>query len=152
LAPAVWSGEQRQAILARKVETLLRECAEYLAVAFKSAETADSERESLKRKILGEKQSLDDSKLSSRLILRHTATNTREEFARILNTHQHEIDSRLLDDFEREFPAWTKSLAVAARRFEAWLEPVITEEMARLSAVHWKDFLDTLHRVGRRLS
>jgi GTP-binding protein EngB required for normal cell division len=146
------SGEQRQAILARKLDTLLRECGEYLAVALKSAEAADSERDSLKRKILGEKQALDDSKLSLRLIVRHTATNTREEFARILDSHQHEIDARLLNAFEREFPAWTKSLAVAAREFGAWLEPVVTEEMSRLSAVHRKDFLEPLHRVGRQLS
>ena len=77
------SGEQRRAILARKVETLLRECAEYLALAVKAAEAADSERAILKRKILGEKKSLDDSKLSLRLIVRHTATNAREEFARV---------------------------------------------------------------------
>jgi hypothetical protein len=139
-------------VLARKVETLLRECSEYLAVALKSVEAADSEREDLKRKILGEKQSLQDSKLSLRLMVRHTATNTREEFARILDAHQHEIDPRLLGDFEREFPRWTKSLAVAAREFEAWLEPVITAEMSRLSAVHRKDFLDPLRRVERQLS
>jgi len=146
------SGEQRRAILARKVETLLRECAGYLAVALKSAEAADSEREGLKRKILGEKQSLEDSKLSLRLIVRHTATNTREEFARILDAHQDDISGRLLSEFERAFPAWTESLAVAAREFEAWLEPAITNEMARLSAVHRKDFLAPIHRVGRQLS
>lgn len=146
------SGEQRRAILARKTETLLRECAQYLAVALKSAEAADSEREGLKRKILGEKQALDDSKLALRLIVRHTVTNTRQEFAKILDAHQGEISGRLLSEFEREFPAWAKSLAVAAREFEAWLEPAITSEMARLSAVHRKDFLDPIHRVSRQLS
>jgi hypothetical protein len=146
------SDEQRHAILARKVDTLLRECAEYLAVALKAAEAADSEREALKRRILGEKRSLDDSKLSLRLIVRHTTTNAREEFARTLETHEHEIDARLVNDFEQRYPAWTRSLAVAAREFGAWLEPAITGEMARLSASHRKDFLDPLHRVGRQLS
>jgi GTP-binding protein EngB required for normal cell division len=146
------SGEQRRAILARKVETLVRECAEYLAVALKSAEAADSERESLKRKILGEKKSLDDSKLSLNLIVRHATTNSREQFARTLDPHEREITARLLEEFENEYPAWTRSLALAARRFEGWLEPAITEEMARLSAVHRQDFLEPLHRVGRQLS
>ena len=146
------SGEQRDAILARKVETLLGECSEYLAVALKSAEAADSERDTLKRKILGEKQSLDDSKLSLRLIVRHTAANTREQFARVLEAHEREIDARLLAEFEQRYPAWTKSLAVAAREFAAWLEPAITEEMTRLSAGHRNDFLEPLHRVGRQLS
>jgi GTP-binding protein EngB required for normal cell division len=146
------SGEQRQAILARKVETLLRECAEYLGVALKSAEAADSEREDLKRKILGEKESLDDSKLALRVIVRYAATNTREQFARTLEAHEREINARLLGEFEERYPQWTKSLAVAAREFEAWLEPAITDEMSRLSADHRKDFLEPLHRVGRQLS
>jgi hypothetical protein len=42
----------------------LLECSEYLAVAFKSAEAAGTERRALKRKILGERQSLEDSRLS----------------------------------------------------------------------------------------
>ncbi len=146
------SDEQRHAILARKVDTLLRECAEYLAVALKAAEAADSEREALKGKILGEKRSLDDSKLSLRLIVRHTTTNAREEFARTLETHEHEIDARLVNDFEQRYPAWTRSLALAAREFGSWLEPAITAEMTCLSAGHRKDFLDPLHRVGRQLS
>jgi hypothetical protein len=146
------SGDERDAILARKVETLLGECSEYLAVALKSAEAADSERETLRRRILGEKQSLDDSKLSLRLIVRHTAANTRKQFARVLEAHEREIDARLLEDFEQEYPAWTKSLAVAAREFGAWLEPAITDEMTRLSAGHRNDFLEPLHRVGRQLS
>ncbi len=146
------SGEHRDAILARKVETLLGECSEYLAVALKSAEAADSERETLKRKILGEKQTLDDSKLSLRLIVRHTAANTREQFARVLEAHEREIDARLLAEFEQRYPAWTKSLAFAAREFAAWLEPAITDEMTRLSAGHRNEFLEPLHRVGRQLS
>jgi GTP-binding protein EngB required for normal cell division len=146
------SGEQRQAILVRKVETLLRECAEYLGMALKSAEAADSEREDLKRKILGEKESLDDSKLALRVIVRYAATNTREQFARTLEAHEREINARLLGEFEEKYPQWTKSLAVAAREFETWLEPAITDEISRLSADHRKDFLEPLHRVGRQLS
>jgi GTP-binding protein EngB required for normal cell division len=146
------SGEQRQAILARKVETLLRECAEYLGMALKSAEAADSEREDLKRKILGEKESLEDSKLALRVIVRYAATNTREQFARTLEAHEREINARLLEEFEERYPQWTKSLAVASREFEAWLEPAITDEMSRLSADHRSDFLEPLDRVGRQLS
>jgi len=146
------SDEHRRAILARKVETLLQECAEYLSVALKSAEADDSARDALKRRILGERRSLDDSKLSLRLIVRHTAANAREEFARMLEAHEHEIDARLIGEFERRYPAWTESLAVAAREFGAWLEPAVTEEMASLSNNHRKDFLDPLHRVGRQLS
>ena len=90
--------------------------------------------------------------MSLHLIVRHTTANAREEFARTLETHEHEIDARLVSDFEQRYPAWKRSLAVAAREFGAWLEPAITGEMTRLSTAHRKDFLDPLHRVGRQLS
>ncbi len=50
--------EQRNAVLNRKVETLLRECHDYLALALKSAETVGSERETLERQVAGEKEAL----------------------------------------------------------------------------------------------
>jgi hypothetical protein len=90
--------------------------------------------------------------LSLHLIVRHTTANAREEFARTLEAHEHEIDSRLANEFERQYPSWTKSLAVTAREFGAWLAPAITEEMASLSCGHRIAFLDPLHRVGRQLS
>jgi GTP-binding protein EngB required for normal cell division len=144
--------DERQAILARKTETLLDECAQYLAVALKSAEAADTARQALRRRILGERQSLDDSRLSLRLIVREAAANSREQFARTLEGNEREIDERLLAAFEEWYPAWSRSLAVAAREFEAWLEPEIRREMTRLSAVHREDFLAPLRRTGRQLS
>jgi GTP-binding protein EngB required for normal cell division len=145
-------ARERQAILARKLETLRRECAEYLGVALKAAESADAERRTLERKILGEKRALEDSKLALRLIARHAAANSREQFARTLEAHEDEIDVRLLDEFEKRYPAWTRSLAVAARGLAAWLEPAMAEEMTRLAAAHRVDFLEPPGRVGRQLS
>jgi len=74
------AGEQHAAILLHKLDSLLSECADYLNVALKAAETADSEREQLRQKILGEKESLDDTRLALRLIVRHAAGHTRSTF------------------------------------------------------------------------
>jgi len=146
------TGEHRQAVLARKVETLLVECGEYLAMALKSAEAADSERRVLKRKILGERQSIEDSRLALRLPVRHAMANTRAQYERLLAPHEQELDKRLLAEFAKLFPGWTRSFKSAARSFEAWLQPAITAEISRLSAEHRADFVDSLHRTGHQLS
>ena len=71
------AGEQRAAILRHKLDSLVTECAGYLNVALKAAEVANSEREELRRKILGQKESLDDARLALKLIVRHATANTR---------------------------------------------------------------------------
>jgi GTP-binding protein EngB required for normal cell division len=146
------SGEKRSAILSRKMQTLLKECASYLSVALKSAEAADSEKRLLRRKILGEKQSLEDSKLALRLIVRHTITNTRTEYEKLLEKRERGIRDKLMADFEERFPDWAGSFKKAARDFENWLEPRITAEIRRVSNEHRQDFIEPLHRVGRQLS
>ncbi len=146
------AGEQRLAILSRKTETLLLECAAYLAVALKSAEAADTERRSLKRKILGEKQALDDSKLALRLIVRHATTNTRTQYEKLLEKRERGIDDRLLAEFTERFSEWPRSFKKAAESFESWLESAVTAEIARVSAEHRADFVQPLHTVGRQLS
>lgn len=146
------SAEQRQAILAKKTETLLRECGEYLAVALKSAEAADSERDLLKRKILGDRQSLDDSKLALRLVVRHATANTRALYEKLLEKRERELNERLLREFTPRFSDWTQSFSKAAASFEDWLEPAVTSEIARLSMEHRPDFLEPLHRTSRQLS
>ncbi len=146
------SGEQRRAILSRKTDTLLAECAAYLSVALRSAEAGDSERGQLKLKILGEKQSLGESKLALRLIVRHAAANTRSQYEKLLEKRERELKEKLLAEFTGRFPRWTQSFKKAAERFEAWLEPAVTAEIARVSAAHEPDFVQPLHTVGRQLS
>jgi hypothetical protein len=48
-----------------------------LNVALKAAEVADSEREELRLRILGPKESLDETRLALKLIIRHATANTR---------------------------------------------------------------------------
>ena len=73
------AGGHRAAILLHKFDSLLAECADYLNVELKAAEVADSEREEVQQ-ILGQKESLDETRLALKLIVRHAAANTRSTF------------------------------------------------------------------------
>jgi len=143
---------QRLRILRHKTDALLRECADYLQVALKAAQTADSEREALRRKILGQKETLEDTRLALRLIVRHASGTARTAFEELLRKDEASVRHRLLVELNREFPAWTRSLKVATERFEAWLDARLTREMAELSTIHRGEFVEPVRRVTRQLS
>lgn len=146
------AGEERAAILRHKVESLLTECQDYLNVALKAAETADNEREQLRSKILGEKESLDDTRLALRLIVRHAAGAARPAFENLLRKEEVPLRQRILEGLEREYPGWTKSLNTAMTRFDDWLGASLNREMSELSAAHRAEFIEPVRRVGRQLS
>jgi GTP-binding protein EngB required for normal cell division len=146
------ADEQRTVILRHKTDSLLRECADYLTVALKAAETADSEREELRRKILGQKEVLDDARLALRLIVRHAAGTTRATFEEFLRKDEEPLRRRLLVDLNREFSSWIRSLRIATESFDAWLGARMTREMAELSREHRSRFVEPVRRVSRQLS
>jgi GTP-binding protein EngB required for normal cell division len=146
------AGEQRAAILRHKLDSLLSECADYLNVALKAAEVADSEREALRRKILGQHESLEDSRLALKLIVRHAIGNTRPTFEALLRPDELSVRNKLEAGLSHEFPAWARSLRVAIEKFDDWLCVVLTREMAELSRKHRNEFVEPVRRVGRQLS
>lgn len=145
-------GEQRAAILRHKLESLLMECAGYLSVALKAAELADSERDQLRLKILGEKQALEDTRLALRLIARHAASRSRTDFEAMLKPDEAPVRQRLLGELEAEYPTWTRSVSVALDRFDHWLGSGLLREMSALSSRHREDFIEPARHVGRQLS
>ena len=146
------AGEQRAAILRHKLDSLLSECADYLNVALTAAEIADSERDALRRKILGQKESLDDTRLALKLIVRHAIGNTRSTFEALLKPNELPVRNKLEASLEHEFPAWTRSLRVAMEKFDDWLSLVLTSEMAELSRMHRNEFVEPVRRTSRQLS
>jgi hypothetical protein len=140
------------AILRHKIHSLLGECADYLNLALKSAEIADSERAQLREKILGQKESIDDARLALRLTVRHTAGTTRATFENILKADEQPVRQRLLASLDREFPSWTRSLNSATERFDDWLRAGVSAEMSELSKQHRNEFVEPARRVGRQLS
>ncbi len=146
------AGGQRAAILRHKTESLLGECRAYLNVALKAAESADSDREELRDRICGRKESLDDVRLTLRLAARHAHAGARAAFEEMLRPDESPVRQRLLDGLDREFPAWTRSLGFAMERFDEWLRAGVTREMAALSNRHRDEFLKPARRAGRQLS
>jgi GTP-binding protein EngB required for normal cell division len=146
------AGEHRAAILLHKVDSLLTECADYLNVALKAAEVADSEREELRRKILGQKESLDDTRLALKLIVRHATGTTRSTFEDFLRDDELPVREKLQAGLDGEFPSWTRSLGIATEKFDDWLCAGLTAEMAELSRKHRSEFVEPVRRVSRQLS
>jgi GTP-binding protein EngB required for normal cell division len=146
------AGEHRETILRHKIDSLLAECAEYLNVALKTAVITDSERACLRDRILGEKESIEDTRMALRLVVRHATGASRSAFENILKADDLPIRRQLLASLDREFPSWTRSLSVATERFEDWLRAKMTSEMSELSKNHRDEFVAPVRRVGRQLS
>jgi GTP-binding protein EngB required for normal cell division len=146
------AGEQREAILVHKLDSLMSECADYLNVALKSAEVADSEREQLRLKILGQRESLDDARLSLKLIVRHAVGSTRSSFEAVLRGDEVPARQKLQSGLNRNFPLWSMSLRIATAKFDDWMRASLTSEMADLSRKHRSEFLAPGQRAGRQLS
>jgi GTP-binding protein EngB required for normal cell division len=144
--------QEREAILKHKLLSLTDECIEYLTVSLVAAETADSERDEIRTKILGQTESLDDMRTALKLTVRHAASATRSAFENLLRKDELPLKQRLLAELEGAFPPWTRSLAAATEAFDDWLRTRVTEEMADLSRKHFVEFSEPVRQFSRQLS
>jgi hypothetical protein len=144
-------GGQRKAILRHKTCSLIEECTGYLRVALRSAEASDSEQQ-LQRRILGEKESLADTRLGLQLIVRHAAAGARARFEALLKPDEAAVRQGLIAGLQTEFPAWTRSLRVALEHFEDWLPVSLSREIAGLSQRHYQQFIEPVQHVSCQLS
>jgi GTP-binding protein EngB required for normal cell division len=142
---------QRCAIIERKLETALGECADYLTLALASAETADEERDMLRRQVVGEKEVVDEVKAEIRLVVRHEMGGARARISQQLDTHQAELEARLREALRAEFTNWTRNLEFALQLYEAWLRRSLTEELLTISRIHRAEFLAPLEKVRRQV-
>jgi GTP-binding protein EngB required for normal cell division len=144
-------GVQRRAIVARKIGTLLNECAGFVTLSLKAAESLDSEREALKRQVVGEKQVIADVKSDLQLIVRHASGGTRATIASVLEKHQRELDDRLLADLQDRFPSWTRSLAVLLSSFQNWMDDSLSRELTRVSHAERSKLIEPLQRTAQQV-
>jgi hypothetical protein len=141
----------RRAILTRKLDTLLTECSDYVTLHLKSAELADAEREAVRAQVIGEKQVVADVKSELHLIVRHAAGGTRAAAAILIEAHQPEIERRLLQDFAREFPSWSMSLAVLLNSFQDRLDRSLSAELTRVSLAERSPLMEPLQKTRRQV-
>ncbi len=146
------AGRQHEAILRHKTRSLVGECASCLTVALKAAQSADSDREQLRQRIVGQPESIKDARRALRLCVRHEAASTRAAFETLLEADERPVRQRLLAGLDREFPAWDRSLSAALSGFQDWLHAAVTVEMRALSAQHRNGFVEPAGRAGRQLS
>lgn len=146
------AGEQWAAILVHKLDSLISECESYLGVALRAAEVADSEREELRRKILGRAESLEDARLALRLIVKHASGNTRSRLEALLRPEEAPVQARLHALLRERMPDWMKSLLAATEGFDEWMRSSLVSEMGELSNRHRKEFIEPVHRVGGQLA
>jgi hypothetical protein len=133
----------------------LGECQDYLNIALKTAQSADSERQQLQRKILmqeGEEKFSSDARLNVRLIVRHAAGITRTKFEELLRRDEASLRQRLLTGLDQAFPDWTRSLKTATNEFQDWLRNSVAREMTACSNRHRSEFLKPAQSVSRQLS
>jgi len=144
-------GEQRGAIIRRKIDTLLGESADYVMLSQKSAELADAERKALKEQLIGQQQIIADVKSQLRLIAHHAAAGTRSFAEGRFQTHQKSIEDRLLNDLVIEFPKWTKSLSFLLDSFDLWLGSSLTKFLAEASAHERLSLIELLARTSKQV-
>ncbi len=143
-------AEERASILSRKMDTLLRECGDYLALSLKSAEMLESDRQALKRQVIGEREAIDDVKSQVRLVVQHAAAGTRPLVSTRLEAHQGELEQALGAEFASEFPKWTKSLAAWLSAFEDWLAGRLRARLTEVSIRECHQFLPPLDKVQKQ--
>lgn len=146
------AGQYKEAVLTRKTRTLLNECADYLGIALKAAKAAESDRQRIKNQIIGQRSAVDDLRLSLHLAVKHAAANTRTRNEKILLRYERELSASLLEDFDKRFPQWMRSLRHAMEMFEEWLQVATSEKIMTLSSHHRNDFIKHTNEVGRQLS
>jgi GTP-binding protein EngB required for normal cell division len=143
--------ENRNAVLSRKLGTLLRECHDYLTLALKSAETIGAERNTLKEQVIGEKGALDEVKSELRLVVNHAAGGTRAAVAQRLDSHRRKLEDRLSSELLKQFPAWTRSLGSALESFEHWLTESLTKELIEISVKEHTELLAPLEKLKQQI-
>jgi len=142
---------ERESIVSRKMDTLLRECGAYLTLSLKSAELRQSERQALSRQVVGEKEALGELQSTVRLVVQHAAAGTRSIVGNRLEARQSELERVLLRAFGKEFPKWTGSLAIMLSSFEDWLAGALRDELAAVSLGERSALLAPLHKVKKQV-
>ena len=144
-------NEERNSIVSRKLDTVLRECSEYLMLTLKAAKVVDAERQALKKQVIGEKEVVDEVKSAIHLVVQHAAGGTRSATAALLESHQSRIENALAAQFDVEFPKWKKSLAVMLSSFEDWLGRSLSEVLSAVSLRERNSIVSPLHKVQKQV-
>jgi GTP-binding protein EngB required for normal cell division len=144
-------GEQREAIIRRKIDTLLCECLDYLTFSLKCAELVESERQSLKDQLVGKDQAVASVKTELHLVAQHTAAGARSFVENLFQAYHRPVGDRLLHELADEFPKWTKSLAFLLDSFDQWLGKSLAQRLAEAAVSEQSRLTEPLQRTAQQL-
>lgn len=141
---------QRRESVNRKIETLMRECEGYLRLTLNSAEMLDSQRLSLQREVLAEKDALKDIKLNIQLTARNAAGSSRRVIEKALERDEGIVRREALTMFDRDSASFPKTFASMLEFFDEWLYVALSSRLAELSGDRRKEFAQPLADVQRQ--
>jgi GTP-binding protein EngB required for normal cell division len=141
---------QKEAVASHKIQVLLRECADYLQLALRAAETQDNEKQRARRRALAGRDTLAAAKWELELVARHTTRVARYHVEKILAPHEKEIAANISAALEREYPTWKLPFARLLEHFGAWLGDALRLRLSSLSTTHEEPFLQPVRDVQRQ--
>jgi GTP-binding protein EngB required for normal cell division len=139
-------------IVQHKLASLAKACLGYLQIALKTSESADADRESLKKVILTEKLNHDLICSELFVVTRENMLQTRAAIAARLEARRTEFTRVLMDRLGKEMPTWKGNLWKLTRTYEEWLEENLSRELNQLSQKEHRHFFGTLNRAYMSVS
>jgi GTP-binding protein EngB required for normal cell division len=143
--------KEHSAVISRKLQTVLASAADYLQLAWKSAEAKEQDHERLRQDVLGSPSSLADAELQFRLVAKHAAALARPGIEHHLQKNLlFPLQKTLADRLAKEFPNWQGSFANVLGRFEQWIRSELNKEIAAISETEYFIFLEPLRDMERQ--
>ena len=142
--------EQKQEIVNHKIQTVLRECGDYVQLTLRSVEIIDAQRKQLRDRAFGERESFSDTNLELQLVARHNIGLARNHIEKTLTAFERLIQLELRDTFEHQYAAWQMSFVRMLDQFETWVRGALTSRLTILSASHKPEFFKPVLDVQRQ--
>lgn len=140
-----------KSIVKHKIRSLAHATRDYLEVALKTSQQAETERENLRAQILGEKSNLVQIEEELIVLTRAQAIHTRTHIEKHLEAFRAPMAERLRNELKKEMATWKGNLWRLTRQYEEWLEQNLYSEIDAISFRERKHFFGTLIKAQAAL-
>ncbi|MCX7982943.1 MAG: dynamin family protein [Syntrophales bacterium] len=140
-----------KSIVKHKIRSLAQATRDYLEVALKTSQQAETDRENLKAQILGEKSNLAQIEEELIVLTRAQAIHTRTHIEKHLEAFRAPMANRLREELKRDMASWQGNLWRLTRQYEEWMEQNLYSEIDVISFRERKHFFGTLIKAQAAL-
>jgi len=139
-------------IAEHKLNSLAESVLGYLEVAYAASLKTDFEKEKLKDEIIDE--CLNSSFIEKELFLikENHKEETREKIFKILSGFEKNLIIKLDNDFQKYFSGWKGNLFKLSRKYEEWIENILSEELSKIILSEDEKFRSILDKVRSHFS